>query len=457
MQAALVTHPATHPDTAPVVVVGLGDTGLSVARHLCERGEPVVVVDSRRDPPALAALREELPAVRVELGPFDPARMESASRLVVSPGVPLGEPAVARAAASGVEVLGDIELFAREVAAPVAAITGSNGKSTVTALLGDMAAAAGRRVRVGGNLGTPALDLLRDGDAELYVLELSSFQLERTWSLAPAVAAVLNLSPDHLDRYCDLAAYATAKSGILDGARHAVLNLDDPRVMAMSRPGQPRSGFSVHGAPGARAALTRRAGRDWLALDAEPILPVADVPVAGRHNLANALAAMALAAALEIPVSAMASAIAGFRALAHRCVPVVEQHGVRWIDDSKATNVGAAVAAIEGMASGRNLVLIAGGLSKQQDFSPLAAPLARHVHTLVVLGRDGAEIERVAPSDLRRCQATDMSDAVRLARAAARPGDVVLLSPACASFDMFASYAARGLAFADAVRAGDDA
>ena len=452
MQAALMTSSASHADTAPSVVVGLGVTGLSVARHLHARGEPVVVVDSRADPPGRDALARELPRVPVELGPFRSARLEGASRLVVSPGVPLSDPAIRRAQSRGIEVLGDVELFARLVPAPVAAITGSNGKSTVTALLGDMARAAGVPVRVGGNLGTPALDLLTGDPAELYVLELSSFQLESTWSLAPAVAAVLNLSPDHLDRYPDLAAYGEAKARILEGSRSAVLNLDDAAVAAMAGRDHALLGFSVAGAPGAHGSLVSLGGEEWLALGGEPVLAAARVPVAGRHNLANALAAMAMAHALAIPRPAMIAAIEAFAPLAHRCELVHERDGVRWIDDSKGTNVGATVAAIEGIARGRNLVLIAGGLGKQQDFTPLADPLGEHVHTLVLLGRDARQIDAVAPAGVARRQARDMSEAVRLAGEAAGEGDVVLLSPACASFDQFESYKARGEMFARIVR-----
>lgn len=456
--AAMIHHdPPPHHElaaaTAPVVIVGLGVTGLSVARHLAARGTPLVVVDSRQDPPGLETLRRELPQVRVELGAFRPARLASAAQLVVSPGIALAHPAIAHAAASGVEVVGDVELFAREVPGTVAAITGSNGKSTVTALLGAIARAAGVDTAVGGNIGTPVLDLLAPDSAALYVLELSSFQLESTWSLRPQVAALLNMSADHLDRYPDMAAYAAAKTRIVDGAAHVVLNLDDPHVAALGAQVPEVFGFSIDGAPGARATLLDRAGECWLALDAEPVAPAASMPLAGRHNLANALAAMAMAAVLDLPRDAMARAIGAFSGLPHRCVQVAEQRGVRWIDDSKGTNVGATVAAIEGIASGRNLVLIAGGLGKDQDFSPLAAPLARHVHTLVLIGRDAAAIDAVAPADTQCMFAADMDEAVALADTAARAGDAVLLSPACASFDMFASYVARGDAFAAALAA----
>ncbi len=454
MRALAMSDTSPHPRAAPVVVVGLGASGLSAVRHLAARGEPVAVVDTRAAPPGLAALARELPGVPVTLGPFDATRLCGASRLVVSPGVALAEPAIQEAMAAGVEVVGDVELFVREAPAPVAAITGSNGKSTVTALLGEMAAASGLRTRVGGNLGTPALDLLRAGEADLYVLELSSFQLETTWSLSAAAASVLNVSPDHMDRYPDLAAYVAAKARILAGARVAVLNLDDARVAAMHHDAERTAGFSVEGHPDARAGLVRHAGGEWLALGGEPVAPASAVPLAGRHNLANALAAMAMAEALGVPRDVMARAISEFRGLPHRCVLVAERGGVRFIDDSKGTNVGATVAAIEGIARGRDLVLIAGGLGKGQDFSPLAAPLARHVHTLVLIGRDAPVIRAVAPDTVRCETAASMDEAVAVAARAAGPGDAVLLSPACASHDMFEDYRARGEAFAAAVRRG---
>ena len=453
MRALAMTHTTNQPQQAPVLVVGLGESGLSVARHLAARGESVLVLDSRECPPGLARLERELPQVRVRLGAFDAALLAAAPRVILSPGVPLSEPAVQAALAAGVEVIGDVELFAREVPAPVAAVTGSNGKSTVTALLGDIARAGGLRTEVGGNLGPPALDLLQGEAADLYVLELSSFQLETTWSLAPAVAAVLNVSPDHLDRYADLASYVAAKASILSGAEVAVLNLDDPLVARLESDATRVVGFSVLGNPRARAGLVAGDGGPWLALGGEPVAPAASMPLAGRHNLANALAAMAMAEVLGVAREAMVRGIVAFRALAHRCVRVAERAGVSWIDDSKGTNVGATVAAIEGIARGRNLVLIAGGVGKGQDFSALAGPIANHVHTLVLLGRDAAHIDAVVPDGVARVQAASMHEAVRLAAQFARAGDCVLLSPACASFDMFDGYAARGDAYAAAVSA----
>lgn len=435
-----------------VIVVGLGVTGLSVARHLVARGETVIVMDSRDDPPGLATLRQELPQIRAVLGALDGKLLRTASRVILSPGVALSEPAVRAALDAGVEVAGDIELFVREAAAPIAAVTGSNGKSTVTAMLGDMARADSLAVRVGGNFGEPALALL-DGDAvQLYVLELSSFQLETTWSLAADVAAILNISPDHLDRYTDFAHYSATKARILNGARTAVINLDDPQLALVPFDGVRRLGFSIHGNPQAHAYLRLVNGEDWLCVHDENIIRAADVALVGRHNLANALAAMLMASELGVSSGAMRRALREFTGLAHRCALVAEIEDVRWINDSKGTNVGSTLAAIEGLQQGRNLVLIAGGLGKGQDFTPLSAPLEKHVHTIILIGTDSLVIDRITPPVVNRVYARSMQDAVKAAATVARRGDTVLLSPACASMDMFVDYAGRGNAFADAVR-----
>lgn len=435
-----------------VVVVGLGVTGLSVARHLLARGENVIVTDSRDAPPQLARLRRELPQVRVVLGALDARLLSTASRVIISPGVAVREPAVLAALDAGVEVAGDIELFVREAAAPIAAITGSNGKSTVTAMLGEMARADGRAVRVGGNLGEPALALLEGEPAQLYVLELSSFQLETTWSLAAEVAAVLNISADHLDRYADFAHYSAVKARILNGARAAVINLDDPQLAALPFEGDRRLGFSVLGDRGAAAGIETVDGVDWLCVHDEAVIRVADIALVGRHNLANALAAMLMASELGVASDAMRRALRRFTGLAHRCALVSTVNGVHWIDDSKGTNVGSTVAAIEGLGKGRNLLLIAGGLAKGQDFSLLSRPIGKHVHTIILIGVDARAVDRVAPPSVRRVYAQSMQDAVSKAAAAAQREDTVLLSPACASMDMFENYAARGNAFCAAVR-----
>ena len=409
-------------------------------------------MDSRAEPPQAGRLRAELPDVHVHTGGFDIGLLRRAERIVLSPGVAIDHPAVRDAAAHGVDVLGEVELFASAVNAPVAAITGSNGKSTVTALIGDMLRADGRDVEVGGNLGPNALELLRDPAPDVYVLELSSFQLESTRSLTPAVAAVINLSADHMDRHVDLEAYGAAKARIFRGADVAVINLDDEHVRAMDVGSAHVRGFSLHGADGARASLRGNVDKAVLCVDGVDVMAASEVPLVGRHNLANVLAACCVASALGVSPAAMRRATHAFRGLAHRCELVAVERGVRYVNDSKGTNVGACVAAIEGLQNGRNVVLIAGGIGKQQDFSPLHGPVDRHVHTVVLIGADAPAVAAALPTTVRCLHADDLSHAVREAKSVAVAGDCVLLSPACASFDMFENYAARGESFRRAVQ-----
>ncbi|HEY7889999.1 MAG TPA: UDP-N-acetylmuramoyl-L-alanine--D-glutamate ligase [Steroidobacteraceae bacterium] len=448
-----MSTPTHKPSSA--VIVGLGRTGLSCARYLHEHGWRLAVTDTRREPPQLAALRALDPQIPVRLGGLDEQLLDDALCVVVSPGVSLAEPFFAEARRRGLEIVGDIELFARAVDAPVAGITGTNGKSTVTTLVGRMAARAGVEVRVGGNLGEPALDLLaaahRTGETVgLYVLELSSFQLETTHSLDLAAAAVLNVSPDHLDRYASVAVYADAKARIFARTDTAVINLDDPLVAAMPRPGQSTLSFSLRAAIGADYAVTIRDGNTWLTRRGQPVLQVSAMRIRGLHNAANALAALALGEALGLPLPAMLTELETFTGLPHRTQWVAQVEGVTYIDDSKGTNVGATVAAVAGMAG--PLVIIAGGDGKNQDFAPLAAAFRGKVRHTVLIGRDA----RLVGEALRGVCTTEycpsLQEAVRAAAAAARGGDTVLLSPACASLDMFRDYAHRGAVFAQAVK-----
>lgn len=443
-----------------VLVVGAGATGLSCARHLLAQGCAVRVLDTRQIPPGLAELRELVPVGEIYLGDWPAAAFAGVDEIVVSPGLGLDAPALVDAARRGVPLLGDIELFARAVRRPVLAITGSNGKSTVTTLAGEMLVRAGRTVAVGGNLGPPALDLLAGPPPDAYVLELSSFQLERTASLRPAAACVLNLSPDHIDRHGSFAAYAAAKARVLGGAAVAVLSRDDAAVAALA------SGLGATqrvvwfglGAPTGAAdfGLLECDGVPWLARGDKALLPAAALRLSGRHNLANALAALALVEALGVPLADALPALREFTGLPHRTQWVAEHGGVAWYDDSKGTNVGATLAAIEGLAptrpSGR-LVLILGGQGKGQEFAPLRGTLAAHGRAAVLIGQDAESIARALGSVVPVRRVADMAAAVAAAAALAEPGDGVLLSPACASFDMFGGYAARGEAFAHAVRA----
>ena len=431
------------------LVVGLGKTGLSVARWLVARGEAVTVTDSRAQPPGLAGLRSLGSAVVTQLGGFDASLVAVADRIVLSPGVSRAEPLVRTALARGVPVVGDVELFALASKAPTVAITGTNGKSTVTTLVAEMAAAAGRRVLAGGNLGEPALDLLTHPVPELYVLELSSYQLESTESLALRAAVVLNVTPDHMDRYGSIEAYAAAKARIYSKAAVAVVNEDDPVVRAMPAPGQRRIGFSIIREDADFSIIAGSAGPS-LARGGVALLPLSELRLPGRHNAANALAALAIGYELGLPPAPMLATLRAFSGLAHRTQIVAERDGVRFVDDSKGTNVGATLAAVEGLTE--PLVVIAGGDGKGQDFTPLAVAFRGRVRHAVLIGRDrallAAALEGVCPFEF----ADDMDAAVAAAARAAHPGDLVLLSPACASLDMFRDYAARGDAFAAAAR-----
>ena len=431
------------------VVVGLGATGLSCARHLHAHGWRLAVTDTREAPPELGALTALDARIPVRLGGLDAALLAGAMCVVASPGLPLNGPLFAEAQRRGLAVVGDIELFARAAAAPVAGVTGTNGKCTVTSLVARMAERAGLKVRAGGNLWPPALDLLADG-TELYVLELSSYQLETTTSLHCKAATVLNVSADHLDRYGSLASYAAAKARIFARCDTAVINLDDPLVVAMPRSAASTLSFSLRAELGATYALALQGSEWWLTRAGRPLLRAAELRIRGAHNAANALAALALGEALALPLAAMLAELRSFTGLPHRSQWVADVKGVAYIDDSKGTNVGATLAAVAGMPG--PLVLIAGGDGKNQDFAPLAAGLRGKVRHVVLIGRDAPLIARALEGvcGIERC--ATLPQAVEAATRAARPGDTVLLSPACASFDMFRDYAHRGAVFAAAVQ-----
>ncbi|SFM49406.1 UDP-N-acetylmuramoylalanine--D-glutamate ligase [Ectothiorhodospira mobilis] len=432
------------------LIVGLGETGLSVARHLAARGEAFCVADSRLSPPGVAALGALDPAIPVHLGPFDPGLFTRFSRLLLSPGVSPQEPAVAAARAAGAHILGDIALFADVARAPVVGITGSNGKSTVTTLVAEMARAAGRRVGVGGNLGPPALDLLTDPEPDLYVLELSSFQLETARGLRCAAAAVLNVAADHMDRHAHLDAYAAAKARIYAGAGVAVRNREDPRVRDM--PGPAGITFGLGEPAEGDYGLVRCGEEEWLGRGREPLLPVSALRLFGRHNLANALAALALGEAVDLPMAARLQALQRFSGLPHRCQWVARVRGVDWYNDSKGTNLGSTLAALEGLQG--PVVLIAGGQGKGQDFTPLREAVRGKARGVILLGQDAARIESALDGVVPVVRVSHMEQAVAEAGRLARRGDCVLLSPACASFDLFRGYAHRGEVFESAVRRG---
>jgi len=432
------------------VIFGLGATGLSCARFLHRQGRRFTVIDTREVPPELATMQREMPEVPVFAGTIPDAIITRGGEWVVSPGIALEDPLVVRALEAGAEVVGDIDLFMRAARAPVVGITGSNAKSTVTALLGEMARQAGLDVGVGGNFGTPALDLLAE-DRELYILELSSFQLERAGDLGLVVAAVLNISADHLDRHGTLPRYHQAKHRIFRGCHKAVVNRDDPLTLPLLAADVPVISWRLREPELGGFGLRELAGIETLCFGFEPLLPVAELGIKGRHNVANALAAFALGHGAGLSLDAMVTAAKRFPGLPHRCQQVAEANGIRFVNDSKGTNVGATIAALQGLASDRNVVLIAGGVGKGQDFRQLRSALQVHCKALVLIGEAAALIEDSVDDVVSLQHAAAMDDAVALAAGLAVAGDVVLLSPACASFDMFSGYPARGDAFVAAV------
>jgi UDP-N-acetylmuramoylalanine--D-glutamate ligase len=432
------------------VVAGLGKTGHSVIRHLLARGWHVTATDTRAAPPGIAELRAMAPGLRIVLGGLDVGLLSDVDYVVASPGLPQSDPFFIAARSLRVPVIGDIELFARSGARRVVGITGTNGKSTVTSLVALMGQHAGIATRAGGNLAPPALELLEGEPAGLYVLELSSYQLETTFSLQLAAATVLNVTPDHLDRYADVASYAAAKARIFERCETAVVNGDDAPVLAMARPGQRTSSFSLREDSGADYVLRAEGGREWLCARGEKLLAMDELRIVGHHNAANALAALALGDALGLPRRSMLDALREFPGLPHRAAWVADVRGVRYVNDSKGTNVGATLAAVAGFAG--PLLLIVGGDGKNQDFTPLRAAFAGKVRRALLIGRDAPAIAAALDGvcELTRCDSLEA--AVVEAARAAHPGDTVLLSPACASLDMFRDYGHRGDVFADAVR-----
>lgn len=442
---------ASHvPRAGRTIIVGLGRTGMSCARYLQSRGIEFAVTDSRAAPPESQTLRELAPSTEMRFGGFDTALLEGATQIVASPGVSLREPFLQAAAARGVPIVGDIELFVREAKAPIAAITGTNGKSTVTTLVALMANAAGKRAIAAGNLGQTVLDLLDQPVPDIYVLELSSFQLDTTQSLRAAAATVLNVTPDHMDRYATLEEYAASKAHIYDQAKSAVLNLDDAAVRRMASDVPRMLGFSLLRDPAAQYYAEEQGSDIVLKRREQTLVSMGELKIAGLHNAANALASLAMCEGLGLPLEPCVDALRGFGGLPHRSQFVAEIGGVRYVDDSKGTNVGATLAAVAGMPG--SLVVIAGGQGKGQDFAPLAVAFRGKVRHVVLIGQDAKLIDAALAGVCTTEFAKDMNDAVRACASATRAGETVLLSPACASLDMFRDYAHRGDVFAAAVR-----
>ncbi len=431
-------------------VIGTGITGLSVARFLAQQQQAFVLLDTRTAPPNLEKIKAEFPQIQLELGELNLNTLLLCDEIIVSPGISVETPALAAAKKAGIPIVGDIEIFVRFAKAPIVAITGSNAKSTVTTLVGEMAAHSGINVAVGGNLGTPALELLND-DVELYVMELSSFQLETVTKLNAKVATILNISADHLDRYADMRAYILAKLRVYFGAEYIVVNRNDvlthPPLAAGVKPIY-FGGNADFGSFG----LLRENGEDYLAKNLTPLMPARELKISGKHNVDNALAALALGNAAGISMTAMLETLKTFRGLPHRCEFVAAKNGVEFYNDSKGTNIGATIAAIAGLSrSPAKLIVILGGEGKGQDFTELNPVLQNNLCRLVLIGRDASVIAQAVGKLAHIEFASSMQDAVNKSFAQAEPGDAVLLSPACASFDMFKNYEDRGEQFCSTV------
>jgi UDP-N-acetylmuramoylalanine--D-glutamate ligase len=442
------------------VVLGLGMTGLSLAHHLARHGADVCVADTRADPPNRAVLAADLPQVAFEGGPFSSSTFEGRDLIAISPGVAKSDPAIRDAVEGGAELVGDIELFARALPADqkVLAVTGTNGKTTVASLVGALTRAAGLSTIVAGNIGHAVLDALDAIELgavwpNVFVLELSSYQLETTKSLRPVAATVLNVSANHMDRYAGIADYAGAKARIFEHATVQVLNRDDPIVRLMRLPGRTAQTFGA-GVPLSEEewGLVEKSDGTWLARGGELVMQTSRLALVGRHNALNALAALALATSVAKIGRPMLDALAQFRGLPHRMAPIAETGGVLYIDDSKGTTVAATQVALEGV--GRRVVLIAGGDGKGQSFAPLRSSVDRACRAVLLIGRDAPQIARALAGTPARVEMVGTLDAaVERAIDLAMPGDAVLLSPACASLDQFRDYVERGRRFAELVNA----
>ena len=435
-----------------VGVVGLGQSGMSCVRFLLQQGIRPLLFDTREQLPQADQLRELDAQLEVHCGPLDVGTLLACDVLVVSPGLDLRMPALQMARDAGIKLVGDTDIFAQFAKAPVVGITGSNGKSTVTQLTGDLLAAAGKKVAVGGNIGVPMLDILAD-DVDVYVLELSSFQLDSMHDLQLHAAALLNISDDHLDRYLDRDAYAVSKQRIYQHAQQGVWNREQRSTAPQRLPMTEQLSFGTDEADDERPGLfglSTAAQGQVIQFAGQSLINANELQLAGLHNLLNAQAALALVHSLEIELNdAVLECLRQFRGLPHRCELVTEHAGVRWINDSKATNIGAAEAAIQGLRPvvAGQLILIAGGDGKGADFATFKSALAL-VDELIVLGRDAA---RIAQHHGRVTQVQDLAQAVQVAAQKADSGSTVLLAPACASLDMFSNYQERGDVFKAAV------
>ena len=435
------------------VVAGLGISGVSAVNFLYEKGYQVAVTDSREVPPG----HDQIPAtVKTSFGQLDQELLLQAEEIIISPGLDPKIPEILAAIAQGIPVVSEIQILRRATDKAIVAITGSNAKSTVTTLIGLMAKDAGKKVAVGGNLGRPALDLTKD-DPELYILELSSFQLETTSNLNADVAVVLNLSEDHLDRHGDMFAYHTAKHRIFQGVKKVVHNRDDSLTRPLVPDATPMQSFGLNAPDLNQYGLLREDdGTMWLARGRERLIKSSDIYIQGTHNVANALACLALGEAIGLPLDSMLNTLKDFKGLEHRCEFVKEVHGVRYYNDSKGTNIGATLAAIDGLGAAiepqhAKVAIILGGQGKGQDFTALRNSLQKYVKVAVLIGEDQPIIEKALQGTTTLLHAESLKHAVELCQKHTHENDVVLLSPACASFDMFTGYPQRGHRFVEYV------
>ncbi len=434
------------------VVIGIGLTGLSCLRFLIAQGEKVAAIDSRESPPDFNKFQQEFPQIPYTVGSFDSPLLNQAQELIISPGVSLQEPPIAKLIAKGIPVIGDVELFARKLKKPLIGITGSNGKTTVTSLMGKMVTDAGYTAEVCGNIGQPVLSAIEKTVPDFYVAELSSFQLETTYSLKPLTAVVLNVCPDHMDRYASYEDYRQAKRRIYQNCQYPVVNADEPEIWQDLKFSNLPITFSLQ-PQNEGFCLQESAGESYLALGQQLLLPVKAMQFSQQYEFQNALAALALGSAAGLPMASLLKTLQEFRGLPHRCQAIGEFGGIRWYNDSKGTNVGATIAALLslGRAKSGRLFLIAGGDSKKADLSSLLTPMTRYVDQLILMGQDAPLFQKLLADKLPIKQVVSMEEAVFFAARSARPGDIVLLSPACASLDMFRNYAHRGEVFVQAV------
>ena len=436
-----------------VVIVGLGKTGLSCFRYLSNQGLNVAITDSREEPPELLELKAEFESASVYLGQINEQVLLASDQIILSPGVSLDNKSIKLSIENNIPVFGDIELFCQKAQAPIIAVSGSNGKSTVTTIVAEMTRLAGLKTYVGGNIGIPALDLLSDSTPDLYVLELSSFQLETTYSLNAHASVVLNVSPDHMDRYSSLKDYANTKKRIYSGQGLMVLNKDEEYIHSIIDSKRDTIYFSLGAPEGENFGLINHNNEVWLSQGNKKIINKNQLKIKGEHNISNALAAMALAGAVNVPTNIMADVLKNFTGLEHRCQLVREIDNVSWYNDSKATNVGACIASITGLCELGNIILIAGGDSKGADLSGLNPIVKKYIKRVFLFGIDANKLADVMGSDVDKEFVNNMNEAVKGASKIADPDDIVLLAPACSSLDMYKNYQQRGDAFISAIDA----